>query len=85
MKEMESPQVAEWGEANKPRALSFLQYLDGELATRGFIAGSDYTVADITAMIAIDFLRVSRMSVPEHLTRLKRWYAAVLERPSSKA
>ena len=43
MKEMESPQVKEWGEANKPRALSFLEHLDDELAKRNFIAGDDYT------------------------------------------
>ncbi len=85
MKEMEVPQVKEWGEANKPRALSFLDHLDGELKTRSFIAGNDYSVADITAMIAIDFLRVSKLAVPDALTNVKRWYAAVSERPSSKA
>ena len=85
MKEMEIPQVKEWGEANKPRALSFLDHLDSELKARSFIAGNDYSVADITAMIAIDFLRVSRMAVPDALTNLKRWYAAVSERPSSAA
>jgi glutathione S-transferase len=85
MKEMEQPQVKEWGEANKPRALSFLQHLDGELAKRGFITGDAYSVADITAMIAVDFMRVSRLEVSEDLTHLKRWYAGVLARPSSKA
>jgi glutathione S-transferase len=85
MKEMESPQVKEWGEANKPRALSFLEHLDDELAKRNFIAGDAYTVADITAMIAIDFMRVSRMAVPDAQIHLKRWYAAVSERPSAKA
>src|ERR1700733_928372 len=34
MAQMEVPQVMEWGEANKPRALAFLQFLDGELKTR---------------------------------------------------
>lgn len=85
MKEMEVPQVKEWGEANKPRALSFLEHLDSELKARSFIAGNDYSVADITAMIAIDFLRVSKIAVPDPLTNLKRWYASVSERPSSKA
>jgi glutathione S-transferase len=85
MKDMESPQVKEWGEANKPRALSFLEFLDGELAKRSFVAGDGYTVADITAMIAVDFLRVSKMAVPDTLTHLKRWYAVVSERPSAKA
>jgi glutathione S-transferase len=85
MKDMETPQVKEWGEANKPRALDFLQFLDGELARRSFVAGGDYSVADITAMIAVDFMRVSKMVVPDALTHLKRWYAAVSERPSAKA
>jgi glutathione S-transferase len=85
MKDMETPQVKEWGEANKPRALDFLQFLDGELARRSFVAGDDYTVADITAMIAVDFMRVSKMAVPDALTHLKRWYAAASERPSAKA
>jgi glutathione S-transferase len=85
MKEMEIPQVKEWGEANKPRALSFLDHLDSELKTRSFIASNDYSVADITAMIAVDFLRVSKLAVPDALSNLKRWYAAVSERPSSKA
>jgi glutathione S-transferase len=85
MKDMEQPQVKEWGEANKPRALAFLEHLDGELAKRSFIAGDDYTVADITAMIAVDFMRVSRLTVPDELAHLKRWYAGVAARPSSKA
>ena len=85
MKEMESPQVREWGEANKPRVMSFLEFLDGELKQRSFLAGEDYSVADITAMIAIDFMRVSRMVVPDALVNLKRWHAAVSARPSASA
>jgi glutathione S-transferase len=85
MKEMESPQVREWGEANKPRALSFLEFLDGELKARSFVAGDSYSVADITAMIAVDFMRVSKMAVPDTLSNLKRWYTAVSARPSASA
>ena len=36
MKQMEDPQVPEWGEANKPRAMAFLQFLDGELKERAY-------------------------------------------------
>jgi glutathione S-transferase len=85
MKDMEQPQVREWGEANKPRALSFLEFLDGELKARSFIAGSDYSVADITAMVSVDFLRVSKIPVPDALTNVKRWHAAVSARPSASA
>jgi glutathione S-transferase len=85
MKALEVPQVAEWAEANRPRVLDFLKLLDGELAKRQFIAGEHYTVADITAMIAIDFMKVSKIFVPNDHTHLKRWHGEVSARPSSKA
>jgi len=85
MKQMVQPQVPDWGEANKPRVTAFLQFLDGELKSRQYVAGVNYTVADITAMIAVDFMRVSKLAVPEALTNLKRWHEAVSARPSAKA
>jgi len=85
MSQMVSPQVPEWGEANKPRVMAFLQFLDGELKTRPFVAGSNYTVADITAMVAVDFMRPAKLAVPDNLTNLKRWHATVSARPSAAA
>ena len=85
MKVMVDPQVAEWGEANKPRVTQFLQFLDGDLKDRPFIAGASYSVADITMMIAIDFMRVSRLTLPDEVTHVKRWYGEVTARPSAKA
>jgi glutathione S-transferase len=85
MKIMVDPQVAEWGEANKPRVTRFLQFLDGELKSRPYLAGESYTVADITAMIAVDFMRVSKLAVPENLANVRRWHDAVSARPSAKA
>jgi glutathione S-transferase len=85
MKAMVSPQVAEWGEANKPRVFEFLQFLDGELKHRPYMAGAQYSVADITALVAVDFMRVSKMSVPDALTNVRRWHEAVAARPSAAA
>jgi len=85
MKIMVDPQVAAWGEANKPRVTQFLQFLDGELKDRAYVAGAAYTVADITAMVAVDFMRVSKLSVPEELTHVRRWHQAVSARPSAAA
>jgi glutathione S-transferase len=85
MKIMVDPQVAAWGEANKPRVTQFLQFLDGELKTRAYVAGAAYTVADITAMIAVDFMRVSKLAVPDDLVHVRRWHDAVSARPSAKA
>jgi glutathione S-transferase len=85
MAQMVSPQVPEWGEANKPRIMAFLQFLDGELKNRPYIAGATFTVADITAMVAVDFMRASKLAVPEGLSNLKRWHEAVMARPSAAA
>ena len=85
MKLMIDPQVPDWGEANKPRVMEFLQFLDGELKGRRYVAGANYTVADITALVAVDFMRVSKLAVPETLTSLKRWHQEVSARPSAAA
>jgi glutathione S-transferase len=85
MKQMVSPQVVEWGEANKPRVFDFLKFLDGELKDRAYVTGTDFTIADITALVAVDFMRVSKMTVPDELTNVRRWYEAVSARPSASA
>jgi len=85
MKELEVPQVADWAEANKPKIAEFLRILDGQLKNNEFIAGARYTVADITALCALDFTKPARVTVPEELANLKRWREAVSARPSAKA
>lgn len=85
MKQMVQPQVPDWGEANKPRVMTFLQFLDGELKNRAFVAGANYTIADITALIAVDFMRVSKLAVPDDLVNVRRWHQAVSARPSAAA
>ena len=85
MKQMVQPQVPDWGEANKPRVSAFLQFLDGELKERPFVAGANYTVADITALVAVDFMRVSKLVVPEELGNVRRWHKTVSGRPSAAA
>ena len=85
MKEMVDPQVPAWGEANKPRVFEFLQFLDHELKDRPYIAGAHFTVADITALVAVDFMRVSKLVVPETFANVRRWQQAVSSRPSAAA
>jgi glutathione S-transferase len=82
---MVQPQVPDWGEANKPRVFSFLKLLDRELKQRPYVAGADYTVADITALVAVDFMRVSKLAVPDDLGNVRRWHEAVSARPSAAA
>ena len=85
MKEWEIPQIPEWGEANKTKAVEFLNLLDTELANREFAAGDSYSIADITGMIAIDFMKPARIKVPDECINVLRWYSAVTSRPSASA
>ena len=85
MKEWEVPQVAEWGEANRPKAIEFLNLLDRDMADREFIAGDSYSIADITGMIGIDFMKPARIELPQELSNVRRWYEAVSSRPSARA
>ena len=85
MKDMEVPQVPAWADANRPRAMDFLALLDRELKDRHYVAGDRYTVADITGMIAVDFMKPAKLAVPDSLTHLKRWHDEVSARPSAKA
>jgi glutathione S-transferase len=85
MKEMEQPQVPAWAEANKPRVAEFLGFLDRELKERRFAAGDSYSVADITGLVAVDFMKPAKLAVPDGLTNVLRWHAEVSARPSAKA
>ena len=79
------PQVPEYGKVSKEGAEKTLAWLDGVLADRPFIAGDHYTIADITALVGIDFGRISAIRITEDQTDLKRWYDSVASRPSAKA
>ena len=83
--QLEVPQVPAWGEANKPKAQEILGILDEELGKRRFIAGDEYSVADITALVAVDFCKPARVERPQGLDNLARWHQEVLARPSAKA
>ena len=85
MAKLEVPQVAAWGEANRPRVLDMLNFLDSELGARRFIAGETYTIADITALVATDFMKPAKIERPASLKNLARWYDEVSSRPSASA
>ena len=84
MREMEQPQVPDWAESNRRKALVAMQRFDAALANRRFLAGDAFTVADITGLVAMDFTKPARLAVPEELVNLRRWRAEVSARPSAQ-
>ncbi len=85
MKEWEVPQVPEWGEINKPKVIAFLDMMDKELALREFAAGDMFSIADITGLVAMDFMKPAKIAIPEHLSNVLRWKASLTARPSASA
>ena len=78
-------QLPEYAEVQKKNAEDRVARLNNELANRNFIAGDRYTIADITALCAIDFGRVSKIAIQPDQANLARWHAEVSARASAKA
>jgi len=77
--------VPAWAEANKPRIFEFLDVMNSQLKDHRFIAGDSFTVADITGLVAVDFMKPAKLAVPDELGHIKRWHAEVAARPSASA
>jgi glutathione S-transferase len=78
-------QLPEYAQVQRLNAEDGLVWLDRELASRSFIAGQQFSIADITAMVAIDFGRVSKLAIQPDQSNLARWHAEVAARPSTQA
>jgi len=85
MATVEVPQLPQWAEVNKPRVMNFLAILDHELASRRFLAADRFTVADITGLVSVDFMKPAKLAIPETLEHVRRWHAEVAARPSAVA
>ena len=81
----EVPQVPAWGEVNRARALDFMRLLDAHLAGKAFVSGAAISIADLTGMIALDFLKAAKIAFPADLPNLQRWHQALSARPSAGA
>jgi glutathione S-transferase len=78
-------QIPELAERGRKRLEHFFRDMDARLSGRAFVAGDRYTMADISALIVADFAGRLKVAGPEECGNLRRWYAAVSERPSAKA
>ena len=79
------PQIPELAERGRDRVEQFFHKLDGQLENNEFVAGDRYSIADISAMVAVDFSARIKMSLPDDVVNARRWYEAVSSRPSAAA
>lgn len=78
-------QIPELAERGRLRIEMFWEDLDKQLQNHNYVAGQDFSVADITAMVAVDFSRWVKVSPDESFEALHKWHESVSARPSAKA
>ena len=79
------PQYTEFGESNRPRVIAAMRYFDESLAGRNWLAGKDYTIADITLLTTIDFAIFIGIAIPDDMPNLTAWHERASARPSAQA
>ena len=78
-------QIPELAERGRQRVVQFFSRLDDQLADNRFVAGDRFSIADISALVLVDFAGWVKLPVPEGAQHLSRWYAEVAKRPSAAA
>jgi glutathione S-transferase len=77
-------QIPELAERSKLRVKNFFADFDARLSEAPFVAGQRFSVADITALVTVDFAaKAINFAVPDQHRSLKRWYDAILSRPGA--
>jgi glutathione S-transferase len=78
-------QIPALAERGRSRVLSFFGLLEERLARSPYVGGARYSIADITALVTVDFAGWIKLALPESCVHARRWHAAVRQRPSAAA
>jgi glutathione S-transferase len=76
------PQIPELGQRGVARLQNFFVDLDRRLEGREFVATDRFSLADITAVVAVDFARIVKVKPGEQHPNILRWRTALAQRPS---
>ncbi len=82
---LEAVQIPQLAEYNRVAAEKFMKTLDRRLADHEFLAADRFTIADVVAVVGLDFARLIKYRPPEELTHLARWLAECRARPAATA
>jgi glutathione S-transferase len=79
-------QFPEYGATQRETVAQHLAWLDEQIGSKPFLAGDRFTIADITAEVAVDFAtQMAGVPLDPALKNLARWYKSVSSRPSAQA
>ena len=79
---LETYQNKEWGEKQKEKAIAGMHYFDKVLGEQEYIAGKNFSVADITAYMGLAFADFAKMEIPAECQNLIAWRGRMAQRPS---
>ena len=68
-------------ERGRARVARFFDMLDQRLGESEYVAGERFSVADITALVAVDFSRIMKMGLEDSHRNARRWHEQVSARP----
>lgn len=73
--------IKAWGQAAEQQAKQFVPLLEQAVQQTAYIAGEQFSVADITALCALEFSRVIQLDWTDY-PALQQWYQRMQQRPS---
>lgn len=79
------PQIPELAERGRLAMQRFSDMLNAQLADQRYVAGSEFSIADITAYVTYHFGKRGEISIPDHCNHLQRWWDLVSQRPCMSA
>lgn len=80
--DIENYQNNEWGEKQRERAIDGMQYFDPVLAYSAYVAGENYSMADITVFPGLAFADFANIDIPANCANLNAWRVRIGSRPS---
>lgn len=83
--ELEIYQNSEWGNKQKEQAVAGMKYFDDVLSGSNYVAGEDFSLADITLYAGLVFADFAGVNIPHECNNLIIWRSKVAERPSFSA
>jgi glutathione S-transferase len=78
-------QIPELVERGKKRMARFFELWDRQLVDSAFVAGANFSIADITSFIAIEFVKRAEITIPDQCEHVARWHESISQRPSTAA
>jgi len=74
-------QIPDLVDRGRSRFVKFMEKMERELRDSEFVAGNEFTIADISLLVAIDFAAWSKITIQDDMVNLRRWYELVSARP----